>query len=321
MSSFEELVRANVNNTVEKTQFPLGKRYQGKVRDNYTTEDGRRVIVATDRLSAFDRVITTIPFKGQLLSQLSNHWFEETKAVVPNHVLDVPDPNVTVAVECTPIPVEVVVRAYITGSAWRAYQKGKDISGVVFPPGLAKNQKLDEVVVTPSTKAEHGLHDEAISEGEILKRKLVQKETYELMVGYALKLFEIGTRACAQRGLILVDTKYEFGTTPRGDLVLIDEIHTPDSSRFWIKETYEERFAAGEEPDILDKEFFRSWLMERGFSGDGEIPDVPVDVKVSLARRYKRSFEAITGKEFVPALEGGSVEERIRSNLEAAGLL
>ncbi len=322
MASFEDLVRQNLTNTVDATDFPnLGTKYQGKVRDNYTLADGRRIIVATDRLSAFDRVITTIPFKGQLLSELSNFWFEKAKAV-PNHVLSVPDPNVTVVKECEPFAVEMIVRAYITGSAWRAYQKGGDVSGIKFPAGLQKNQKLGTIVITPSTKAEVGVHDEAISREAILSKGLVPRETYEMMEEYTLKLFEIGSKICADNGLILVDTKYEFGKDKDGNLVVIDEIHTPDSSRFWIKDTYQDLFTKGDEPDILDKEFFRGWLMEeKNYMGDGPIPDVPADIKVQLAQRYKQSFETITGKPFQPGVSELPVKERIVQNLKKANLL
>lgn len=320
---FEELVRQNVTNTIEETDFPgLGAKYAGKVRDNYTKEDQRRVIIATDRLSAFDRVITTIPFKGRLLNEMSNFWFDYTKAAVPNHVLSVPDPNVTVVKECQPYPVEMIVRAYLTGSGWRAYDKGDDISGIQLPAGLKKNQQLDERILTPSTKAEKGIHDEAISREEILERELVPKGVYEQMEEYALKLFEMGSALSAEHGLILVDTKYEFGDYD-GQLVVIDEIHTPDSSRYWIKDSYEERFAAGEEPEILDKEFFRGWLMEppRNYQGDGPIPAVPPEIKVQLASRYKQSYETITARAFTPGQDERPVMERIRDNLEKAGLL
>ncbi|MHA1734234.1 MAG: phosphoribosylaminoimidazolesuccinocarboxamide synthase [Promethearchaeota archaeon] len=320
--NFERLVLDNIENTVEETDFPnLGKKYRGKVRDNYITNDGRRVIIATDRLSAFDRVITTIPFKGQLLNQLSNFWFQTVKDV-PTHLISVPDPNVTVVKQCEPYPVEMVVRAYITGSAWRAYEKGQDVSGIEFPAGLRKNQRLDEVVITPSTKAEVGIHDEAISREEILKRGLVPREEYEMMEEYTMKLFAAGSKLCDEHGLILVDTKYEFGKDADGNIVVIDEIHTPDSSRFWIKDTYEALFSQGKEPDILDKEFFRGWLMsEKNYMGDGPVPQVPPEIKVQLAKRYKESYETITGRPFEPALEGGSVKERIEKNLRSAGLL
>ncbi|MBD3186993.1 phosphoribosylaminoimidazolesuccinocarboxamide synthase [Candidatus Bathyarchaeota archaeon] len=273
--------------------------YKGKVRDNYSTDD-ERVIIVSDRLSAFDRVITLIPYKGQVLNQIAAFWFQETSKEVPNHVIKVPDPNIMIVKECEPIPVEMVIRGYITGSAWRAYQKDQDvkISGIKLPSGLKKHQEFEGPIITPSTKASSG-HDEPISKDEILNQGIVEKEIYLKMEEYTKKLFSIGTDLAARHGLILVDTKYEFGIDREGNLVVIDEIHTPDSSRYWMKSTYEERFNAGMDPEILDKEFIRDWLrIEKGFMGDGEIPPVDEDIKISLCKRYIKNYEILTGLDF-----------------------
>ncbi|TXT60263.1 MAG: Phosphoribosylaminoimidazole-succinocarboxamide synthase [Promethearchaeota archaeon] len=319
----EEKINAQLKNTLERTNFSeLGKLYRGKVRDNYTQGD-KRIIISSDRLSAFDRVITTIPFKGQMLNQMSAFWFKKTEDIVKNHLLEVPDPNVSVTRQCEPIPIEIIIRAYLTGTAWRNYKKGKPTSGIMPPEGLQKNQKLEEILVTPSTKAESG-HDVYVPKEKLIRDKMVDKETYEAMEKAALKLFEFGQDYCNKNGLILVDTKYEFGKY--GDqLMVIDEIHTPDSSRFWILDTYEERFNKGEEPEILDKEIFRGWLMEKfpeifpDIKPDQDIPEITNDIKITLAKRYMRSFERITGLEFDAVV--GDVSERIETNLENAGYL
>lgn len=313
----KEYIRQNLNNTLQETNFPkLGALYRGKVRDNYTDfEKNLRYIVATDRLSAFDRVITSIPFKGELLNQISTFWFEKTKNIAPNHIVEVPDPNIAVVRQCDTLPIEMVIRAYVTGSAWRAYEKGEDVSGIHFPTGLQKNQKLPEPVITPSTKAEKGFHDEYISKEEILAKELISKDVYATMEEYTYKLFEFGQSYCAKNNLILVDGKYEFGVTKEEEIIVIDEIHTQDSSRFWILNTYQDRFATGNEPDILDKEFFRGWLMQQGYMGDGEMPVITKDVRVELVQRYIQSYELITHTEFKPD-ENRNILERIRTNLK-----
>ena len=312
----KEYIRQNLNNTLTETNFAgLGTLYRGKVRDNYTNKNNLRYIVATDRLSAFDRVITSIPFKGELLNQISTFWFEKTKNIAPNHIVDVPDPNIAVVRQCETLPIEMVVRAYVTGSAWRAYEKGKNVSGIKFPAGLKKNQQLPEPVITPSTKAEKGLHDEPISKEEILSKELVSKDVYATVEEYTIKLFEFGQKYCAQNNLILVDCKYEFGITPENEIIVIDEIHTQDSSRFWILDTYQDRFNVGNEPDILDKEFFRGWLMQQGYMGDGEMPLITEDVRIELVQRYIQSYETITHTEFKPH-ENRNIIDRIRTNLK-----
>ena len=302
--------------TLDKTNFNFGKKYEGKVRDNYTF-DGKRIIITTDRISAFDRVLCTIPFKGQVLNQTAAFWFEKTKNIIENHVISVPDPNVMLAKECRPLPVEMVARGYITGvtttSAWYNYEKGvRNFCGNILPEGLKKNQKLAKPIITPSTKAEHGAHDESISGEEIIKRKLVDDKTYRQMEKAALALFDFGTKLVAKNNLILVDTKYEFGEL-NGKLVLIDEVHTPDSSRFWIKDTFDKLFSQGQEPQKLDKEYVRMWLSEGGFIGEGKIPAIPDEVKVEAAKRYITAYEMITGKQFEAKNE--NVWKRIEGNL------
>ncbi|MFX0083467.1 MAG: phosphoribosylaminoimidazolesuccinocarboxamide synthase [Candidatus Hodarchaeota archaeon] len=321
--NIEEIIKKQLNYTLNKTNFVnLGNLYRGKVRDNYIQED-KRIIIATDRLSAFDRVITTIPFKGQMLNQISSFWFEKTKHLVKNHIIEVPDPSVSVVHQCQTIPVEIIVRAYITGTAWRNYLKGEPTSGIIMPKGLKKNQKLDEVLVTPSTKAESG-HDIYISKEKIISEKMVGKEIYEEMEEAALNLFRYGQEFCKQNGLIMVDTKYEFGLKD-GELMVIDEIHTQDSSRFWILDSYEERFEKDEEPEILDKEIFRGWLMDTypeifpDIKPNEEIPPISEDIKIELAKRYMRSYKKITGSDF--KAEVADVNQRILKNLKESNYL
>ena len=303
---------------LEKTTLGIGKKYEGKVRDNYIL-DGKRIIITTDRISAFDRVLCTLPFKGQVLNQTSAFWFEKTKNIVKNHVIEVPDPNVTVAKECKLIPVEMVVRGYLTGvtttSAWYNYERGiRNFCGNILPEGMVKNQRFKKPIITPSTKAEKGSHDESVSGEEIIKRKLVDKKIYKEMEKAALASFNFGNKLVSKNNLILVDTKYEFGIDEKGNLTLIDEIHTPDSSRYWVKNTYESLFSKGEEPQKLDKEYVRQWLANKGFIGEGKIPKIPDDVKVEAAKRYITAYEMITGNEF--KAEVGDVMERIRKNLK-----
>jgi phosphoribosylaminoimidazole-succinocarboxamide synthase len=314
----DNLISQQLDKTLTETNFSsLGKLYKGKVRDNYITKN-KRIIIATDRLSAFDRVITTIPFKGQMLNQISAFWFEKTKDLVKNHIIDIPDPNVAVVHQCRMIPIEIIVRAYITGTAWRNYLKGEPTSGISLPEGLRKNEKLDDILITPSTKAESG-HDIYISKEKILEEKMVKKEIYEQMEDAAMKLFKFGQEYCRRNGLIMVDTKYEFGIKD-GELLVVDEIHTQDSSRFWILESYEERFEKEEEPEILDKEIFRGWLMNTypnifpNIKPDQEIPPITSDIKIELAKRYMKSYEKITGLEF--KAEVSDVLNRIYENLK-----
>ncbi len=303
---------------LDRTDFPqLGKKYEGKVRDNYSN-GGKRTIIVTDRISAFDRVLGTLPLKGQVLNYVANWWFEKTRHIAGNHVLSTPDPNVTVAEECEPLPVEMVVRGYLTGSTstsiWVHYQNGaRTFCGHPLPDGLKHNQKLPEVLLTPSTKAAHGDHDVSASREEILELTKMPASEFDTAARLAMELFAFGQRQCAERGLILVDTKYEFGKTKDGRIVIIDEIHTPDSSRFWFQSSYPERFEAGQPPESFDKEYVRRWLKERGFAGDGDIPNIPDEVKIEAVKRYIEAVETITGQDFVPNLE--EPRERLRRNL------
>jgi phosphoribosylaminoimidazole-succinocarboxamide synthase len=321
--SHTEALKQALAHPLTHTDFPkLGRKYEGKVRDNYTTVDGRRVIIATDRISAFDRVLGALPLKGQVLGYAAAWWFEKTRGIAPNHVLAAPDPNVLVARECQLVPVEMVVRAYLTGttstSIWVHYDQGKrDFCGHRLPEGLKKHQRLAEPILTPSTKAAKGDHDVSASREEILALSGMPAADFDRAAELAMALFREGQRVCAERGLILVDTKYEFGKTPEGDIILIDEIHTPDSSRFWYQNTYEERFSSGLDPESFDKEYVRRFLAAQGFRGDGPIPAIPDEIKVEAMRRYIEAVERITGQPFVPNVEEPTA--RMARNLRAAG--
>jgi phosphoribosylaminoimidazole-succinocarboxamide synthase len=314
-----ETLRQALSHPLAATDFPtLGRKYEGKVRDNYTLADGRRVLVTTDRISAFDRVLGTLPLKGQVLNFVAAWWFEKTRALAPNHVLGVPDPNVLLARECKPLPVEMVVRAYLTGttstSIWVHYERGaREFCGHRLPDGMKKHERLPEPLLTPSTKAAHGDHDVSASRAEILALTGMPAVEFDRAAEMAMALFREGQRICAARGLILVDTKYELGKTPEGEIVVIDEIHTPDSSRFWYEKSYAERFAAGRDPESFDKEYVRRWLVEQGFRGDGPIPPIPDDVKIEAVLRYIEAVEQITGEPFVPNLE--EPQARLKRNL------
>jgi phosphoribosylaminoimidazole-succinocarboxamide synthase len=283
------------------------ERYDGKVRDCYIDrERGERIIVVTDRLSAFDAVVGTIPSKGQVLNQLAQFWFEQTAHLAPNHMLRVPDPNVMIAGECEPLPVELVMRAYLTGvtstSIWKAYEAGaRMFCGHPLPEGMRKNQPLPRPILTPSTKAAKGDHDVSVSRDELLAMGRIAPDVFERAAELAARLFAEGQRHAAARGLILADTKYEMGIAKDGTLVVIDEIHTPDSSRYWYADDYEARLSRGEEPRSLDKEYVRRWLAnEAKWTGDGQPPVMPDEVRLEAARRYIASYELVTGKPFVP---------------------
>jgi phosphoribosylaminoimidazole-succinocarboxamide synthase len=314
------VLREQLPYTLRETDFPaLGTRYRGKVRDTYSRGD-RLLLITTDRLSAFDRVLTTIPFKGEILNRLTNWWFEKTTHIVGNHLLEQPDPNVAVARRCKPFPIEVVVRGYLTGSLWRDYQSGTHTAyGVPFPKGMRKDQRFERPIITPATKESGGAHDQPISEKEILARGLVEERHWRRACEAALDLFEVGQKQVAARGLILVDTKYEFGTQD-GEVYVIDEMHTPDCSRYWITSEYEARFRDGKDQRMLDKENIRQWLIkERNWSGHGDPPEIPDAVRVDLAEKYVTAYEQITGEPF--ELEAGDALERIRKNLAARGYL
>ncbi len=295
----------------------LGKKYQGKVRDYYIHKK-KRVIITTDRISAFDVILGFIPYKGQVLNELCVFWFDKTKKIIPNHMISTPDPNAMIVKNCKLIPIEMVIRGYISGvtntSIWGSYAKGERIIyGIKFPQGLSKNQKLKKPVITPTTKAEKG-HDERLTEKEIINKKIVPEKIWKQMKKTALALFEKGTQVCAKAGIILVDTKYEFGLDEEGKLVLIDEIHTPDSSRFWIKKTYKERFKKGLEPENFDKEFLRIWYAKRGYKGDGKPPKMPRSFINQVSNRYITIYEKITGKKFITH-RSNSIERRIKDNV------
>src|SRR5215207_6189579 len=287
--------------------LPLPDRRDGKVRVSYAWGEDERLFVTTDRLSAFDRILAGVPFKGQVLNQLAAWWFDRTADVVANHVVSVPDPNVLIARAATTLPVEVIVRAYITGvtstSLWKPYAAGaRTIYGYHFPDGLRKNTKLPAVLVTPTTKPPAGstVHDEPLTWAEVVERGLVDAARWERVSTVALELFRRGQEVAAAAGLILVDTKYEFGLAGDGELLLIDEVHTPDSSRYWVAATYEDRLAAGDEPESLDKEVVRRAFIDAGYSGDGEPPTVPVDVWTATSTRYIDAYQRLTGLPFEP---------------------
>lgn len=289
---------------LRETDFDfLGPKTMGKVRDIYDQGD-RLILITTDRHSSFDRIIAHIPWKGQVLNQTSAHWFELTRDIVPNHVLAVPDPNVTIARKCQMVPVEAVVRGYLTGvtdtAIWTRYGKGqRDFGGLKLPDTMRKNQKLPQPIFDPTTK--EASHDRTLSPEAMIAEGFVSKDLFARIKDAALKLFARGQQVAASRGLLLVDTKYEFGTDKEGGLVLIDEIHTPDSSRYWQLDTYDKRFAAGEEPDYFDKEFLRLWFKEHSDPyADEELPQAPRELVEELSRRYIRMYEQITGKKFEP---------------------
>ena len=318
----DELLRDQLSHTLQGTDFPaLGAQYEGKVRDNYS-RDGKRIIIVTDRLSTFDVVVGTIPFKGQVLNQLAEYWFDETADFAPSHLLEVPDPNVMVVTECEPLMVEFVMRAYLTGvtttSIWYAYERGaRSFCGHDLPDGMRQHQRLEEPILTPSTKAPKGGHDVSASREEILAMGQISAEDFDRCGEIVARLFAFGQKRAAERGLILVDTKYELGRAPNGDILLIDEIHTPDSSRFWFADDYDSLMAQGGMPRNLDKEYVRRWFVdEHNYSGDGPPPALTDEVRIEAAKRYIRSYELITGKEFVPDTEPPVA--RIAGNLGVA---
>ena len=320
MSIDRETLRKALDRTLQDTDLPRhGTKYVGKVRDNYTTNDGRRFIAVTDRVSAFDRVLGTLPLKGQVLNRAACFWFEQTQELVPNHMLSVPDPNVMECVECKPLAVEMVVRAYLTGvsstSILTAYSRGeREFCGHTLPEGLVAHRPLPEPLLTPTTKAAQGDHDMNASREEIIAMGQVTAEQFDEAAKYAMALFAAGQAHCKHRGLILVDTKYEFGIHPDGHIVLIDEIHTPDSSRYWFEASYEERLAEGKAPESFDKEYLRRYLVEQGYRGEGPVPTIPDEVRMEAASRYIDACEAVMGTPFEPNLE--PPQERIARNLE-----
>ncbi len=314
------LLAARLDLVLDDATTPeLPNHYRGKVRDNYDLPDGRRIIVATDRLSAFDLNIAAIPCKGQVLTQTARFWFDKTADICPNHVIEYPDPNVLVCHRLDIMPIEIVVRDYLAGttgtSVWSMYKTGRrDIYGLRFPDGMRENQKLPQTILTPTTKAHDG-HDEPVTPAEIVARGLLSAAQWDAVSGIALALFARGREIAATRGLILVDTKYEFGLDRDGRIILADEIHTPDSSRYWFAETYPARFAAGEPPDAFDKDVLRRWVAARCDPYHDPIPPIPPLVVGETAVVYIDAYERITGEAFVVPPPGQKVLDRIRANL------
>ena len=313
-----EQIQSQLDNCLLEAKFPQWEsRYKrGKVRDMYLL-DNHRVLIATDRQSAFDHVLGTIPLKGQVLNRIAQYWFEQTQDIAPNQIISVPDANVTVARELDILPVEVVVRKYMTGSSdtaiWTHYNEGvRHYCGHTLPDGMVKNQPFDEAIITPTTKDE--VHDELISRDEIIAQGLVPENTWNLVEEIALALFARGEELAAKQGLILVDTKYEMGLDADGRITLADEIHTPDSSRFWISDTYAERHARGEEPESLDKEFLRLWLRDKGISDDN-IPELDDEIRIQVAERYIDLFQRVTGADFDAELGATPVLQRIEERI------
>jgi phosphoribosylaminoimidazole-succinocarboxamide synthase len=312
-------LREACERTLAETDFPeLGERQVGKVRDSYVGGE-RRTIVVTDRVSCFDVVVGTLPCKGQVLNQIAAFWFETTAAIARNHLIAVPDPNVSVVQECRPLPVEFIYRGYLTGSTstsiWTAYDRGeRDYCGHTLPEGLAKHEPLPTPLLTPTTKAPMGEHDQLISRGALIASGVISEARYDEAAGLVGKLFAEGQRWAESRGLILVDTKYELGLDDNDELIVIDEIHTPDSSRYWYRDGYDRAMSEGRDPQALDKEYVRRWLGDQGYKGDGPCPELPIEVRCEAARRYIEAYEQVTGRDFEPNTE--PPEPRILKNLE-----
>lgn len=316
-----ETIRAILPQAFAETNLPWAGKRSGKVREWYPLGDGRRLLITTDRLSAFDRILACVPFKGQVLNQLAAWWFAQTSDVIPNHVVSVPDPNALVAVEVEPFPVEVIVRGYISGvtstALWYRYSLGeREIYGYRFPDGLRKNEALPEPIITPTTKGGPTGHDERLTCAEVVERGLLDADTWDRVQAAALAIFKRGQAAARKAGLILVDTKYELGRAPDGRVLLIDEVHTPDSSRFWKADTYAERLAAAKEPENFDKEFVRLAYAEKGYRGDGPAPPMPDDLWVAASQRYIAIYEMLTGRAF--AAGAYPVQPRLVENLRKA---
>jgi len=304
--------------------FPeLPNHQTGKVRESYDLPDGRRIMIATDRQSAFDKVLAAVPFKGQVLTQTARFWFDATADICPNHVIGYPDPNIVVARRLDMLPVEMVVRDYITGSTdtsiWPMYKRGeRRLYGIDFPDGLVKNQKLPETILTPTTKAAQGDHDAPITPAEIVSQGLLSQAQWDELARVSLALFARGREIAAKNGLILVDTKYEFGVDGDGAITLADEVHTPDSSRYWKMDSYERRLAAGEEPESLDKEFLRLWIAARCDPYKDPIPEIPPETVIEFSGKYMALFEQVTGLAFERPTLDEPVRDRVARNLKKA---
>jgi phosphoribosylaminoimidazole-succinocarboxamide synthase len=323
MISRDELLQL-LPSALGETNLPLSGREQGKVRDWYDLSDGRRLIVTTDRLSAFDRILARVPYKGQVLNQLSAWWFGQTQDIIPNHIVSLPDPNASMVRMAEPILVEVIVRGYITGvtstALWYRYSLGeREIYGYRFPEGLQKNARLPEPIITPTTKGGVTGHDERLTCAEVVQKGLLDAKTWDQVQTAALAIFRRGQEIANKAGLILVDTKYEFGRAADGRVVLIDEVHTPDSSRFWKADSYQARFSAGEDPENFDKEFVRIAYAEKGYRGDGDAPSMPEELWASASERYITIYELLTSKTFEPGKY--PIEERLIENLKLKGVI
>jgi phosphoribosylaminoimidazole-succinocarboxamide synthase len=309
---------------LHETNLPLPGKTSGKVRDWYNLPAGKRLIVTTDRLSAFDRILAAVPYKGQVLNQLSGWWFSQTADIIPNHIESLPDPNAAVVTQAEPFMVEVIVRGYITGvtstALWYRYSLGeREIYGYTFSDGLKKNDALPEPIITPTTKGVDGAHDERLTCAEVTEKGLLDAATWDQVQSAALAIFKRGQELARKAGLILVDTKYEFGRAPDGRVLLIDEVHTPDSSRFWKADSYAAQISKGEEPENFDKEFVRIAYAEKGYRGDGEIPSMPAELWASASQRYITIYEMLSGQAFVPGRY--PVETRLLENLRKKGII
>ena len=298
-------IRPTIPMALESLDIPGLTAERGQVRDNYTLSDGRRVLIATDRFTVFNQHVGQVPYKGQVLNQLTNWWFEHTADILPNHVIDVPDPNVTVALRANPLPIAVIVRGFISGitptSLWKQYEAGQRvIYGIDFPDGLRKNEELDHPIVTATSKAFGKAHDHPLTHAEVIGMGL-SSAVWERIQEAALRLFLRGRQLCILADLILADSKYEFGLDLNGDLVLIDELHTPDSSRFWRSDTYDDHFEAGEEPENFDREFVRLWYQAQGYHEGDTLPPLSDDMIITISQRYQRVYELLTGRSFQPA--------------------
>lgn len=305
-------------------ELSLPDRRVGKVRVSYQLPDTNRIFITTDRLSAFDQIVAAVPYKGQVLNQLAAWWFANTRDIIDNHIVSLPDPNATIAVSAKPLPVEVIVRGVMTGSTstsiWKIYEQGKrEIYGYKFKDGIKKNTLLPEAIITPTTKGDAGAHDEALTCAEVVSKGLVDEKTWNTVQAAALKLFARGQEVAKSAGLLLADTKYEFGIHPSGQVIIIDEMHTPDSSRFWELSSFDERLAAGKEPESLDKEPIRLALDAIGYRGDGAPPVLEPSVIATTTTRYIAAFERLTGTKFVPGTY--PIQQRLTSALQKANIL
>jgi len=323
MTVSEHQIESLLPSAFKEAALPLPGRYSGKVREGYAIQPGLRLLVTTDRLSAFDRILAAVPYKGQVLNQLSAWWFDQTAAIIPNHLVSVPDPNAMVCRAARPFPVEVIVRGYITGvtttALWYRYALGeRHIYGYTFPEGLRKNEALPAPIITPTTKGGATGHDERLTCAEVVEKGLLDRTVWDQVQEAALAVFRRGQEVASRAGLILVDTKYEFGLADDGAVMLIDEVHTPDSSRFWKRSSYEQRLMEGKEPELFDKEFVRLAYAAAGYRGDGEPPVMPPGTWIETSRLYQTIYEGLTGLTFEPGEY--PILPRLMRNLKQAGI-